>query len=75
MEKQVERLVFSINELRKQLQKKELELWDIRQNCRHQLSTDYETTFISLPVSEGRFRTQEQIFRTCQKCGERVFLD
>ncbi len=58
MEEQVERLVFSINELRKQLQKK-LNLWDIRQNCRHQLSIDYETTFISVPVSEGCFRTQE----------------
>ncbi len=75
MEKHTEEIILSIEGMKKELAQKEAELAQIRQNCQHQLPTNYETTIVSFPKAEGRFQTQEQVFRTCQKCGKRIFID
>ncbi len=75
MEKRVENLILTIQELKKRLNKKEEELAIIQRNCQHSLSEKFEIEVSSKIGNEGRFQFEKRVFRTCQKCGKKILIN
>jgi hypothetical protein len=75
MEEKVKQLIFTIEELKKRLARKEEELVTIQKNCQHSLPISFEIQLITDVEREGRFQFYQRAFRTCQKCGKRVYIE